>query len=229
MDNPLSKISGLIPIIEKIAADKATEMFNKLSNQAQYTVPQVPDHHHNNSDSSILGGEAVDQFQILPAITGGVANSLVLNRQTINSAVVTGLSTTIYEAPFPVIYGSGTTTAITMTGTPGISAVSATLTGAWGGASGSFATQFASGEVRNVTYSNGSTALSWTPGLLISSGSTGATLTGGARFNGGDAPYGTIIIFRNDDNGVHQIWFKSQVGAVNATWFGIDAVAGSLY
>lgn len=125
MDNPLSKVSSLIPIIEKIASDKATEMFNKLAAQAQYTVPKVPDHHHNSSDSSTLGIEALDPILEVPAnsaltaATSGVVSIKALGNQIVRQDTqVVGYGTltagnnfaqhgAFWTCPIPVIFGNG--------------------------------------------------------------------------------------------------------------------------
>ena len=229
MDNPLSQISSLIPLIEKIASDKATQIVQAALNKDQYSIPTTPDHHHNGTDSTQLGPESLTNFEILSAITGGVISSGLLNgRQTVNQATIAGLTNIfpISEAPLPVIYGVGTTTALTMTGTPGVSAVSATLTAPWGGTTANYSSYFSSGIVRNINYTNGSAAITWSTPLQISAGSTALLVTAGSRFNGGEAPDGTVVIFRNDTDNIYQIWFRTQPGTTDAAWWGIDAGAG---
>ncbi len=116
-----------------------------------------------------------------------------------------------------------------MTGSPLAGATSATLTAPWGGATATYSVQFGGSQVRNVNFTAASTAITWTPGLDINTGSTGATVTAGSRFNGGDAPYGTVILFRNDDDNIMQIWVRSEPTTVNAAWFGFNSDAGSIY
>lgn len=53
-----------------------------------------------------------------------------------------------------------------LTATLAIGATTATLQTAWAGTSGAFLTSFSDGETKTVTYTNGSTSISWTGGLL---------------------------------------------------------------
>jgi len=59
----------------------------------------------------------------------------------------------------------GNGTAATCTSNPAITATSATLTAPWPLASGVYACFFSDGETRSITFTNGSTAISWTGGL----------------------------------------------------------------
>lgn len=63
---------------------------------------------------------------------------------------------------------------VTVTGSFSGGEVSATLTSAWPNQGGVFSTSFSNGDVKSVTYSNGSTAITWTGGL---SGAATANLT----------------------------------------------------
>ena len=68
--------------------------------------------------------------------------------------------------------GFQTFTGNSFTGSLSIAATSATLTGNWLGVSGSYPVLFSNGDNRTVTFTNGSTSVSWTGGL---SGSATAT------------------------------------------------------
>ncbi len=108
-----------MPLIEKIAADKAAEIVAQKLAEAQYSVPKVPDHHHNGVDSIQLGPEALTNFTTLPATTvvvpdplgagnqsvNGVVSPAATLRQTINQASVVGLKNifTVSEAPLPIM------------------------------------------------------------------------------------------------------------------------------
>lgn len=112
-------------MIEKIAADIATRIVNEVLAKQQFIVPAIPDHHHNGTDSSTLGIEALDMFLPLPA-TGdgnpnhaGVVNPALLGNQSVaqgsvlvgygSNAVATNQSNkgVFTTAPIPVIYGQG--------------------------------------------------------------------------------------------------------------------------
>ncbi len=60
----------------------------------------------------------------------------------------------------------------TLTGTVAMGATTATLTSVWQRVDGVYATKFSNGQVKNVTYTNGSANISWTGGLT--SGATAA-------------------------------------------------------
>ncbi len=112
------------------------------------------------------------------------------------------------------------------------------VTSTWGGSSGTFGVRFPSGEVRNVLFTTGTSGLTWAPPLNVASLSTfpttspvnvsdsnsfNATLVDNSRFKGGEAPFGTVLFFRNDDDGIRQLWFRSENGSDIATWWGFDA------
>ncbi len=108
--------NNLIPIIEKIATDIANKIVTETLAKAQYSVPAVPDHHHNGSDASILDPLATKGFQLLPATSGGVVSPGVMGNQSITqgpnvagfgylAGIGTGFPFNIY--PVPIIYGNG--------------------------------------------------------------------------------------------------------------------------
>lgn len=77
-------------------------------------------------------------------------------------------------------------TSLTLTAAPAISATSATLTVAWNFPTTQTAVTFSDGEVRNVNFTNGSTAITWQVGLtgtrfattaVLAAGDTSATLS----------------------------------------------------
>lgn len=74
---------------------------------------------------------------------------------------------------------------LTLSASPAIGAVTSTLASNWTNPSGQISTTFSDGEIRNVTYTNGSTSMSWQGGLIglqfqltttVASGGTSATL-----------------------------------------------------
>lgn len=215
------------------------EELQKFTQKSQYSVANVPIHTHNNIDSPNLIQHSVVGFQALPSVVDttskmpGIANPQFLNGQSLAFGDVfintnSPQYTNIYTYPLPIIYGYGTTTSDTLTAIVSTGAVSATLTGAWGGTTGTYSVQFSSTEVRNVLFTNSSTAITWTPALL-----TGATanidIIANARFKGGEAPYGTAVIFRNDDDNIYQLWVRTQPGIVSTSWTGVDLGGTGLF
>ena len=87
----------------------------------------------------------------------------------------------------------------TFTAIVAVGAVSATLSGAWGLATGSYQIVFSNNEVRAVTLTNASTAVTWTTGLTAAATASitvnnavgGSIVVGGA---GGDAPTWTALM-----------------------------------
>lgn len=214
--------------IRKIVQDEIA----KASQKAQYTVTRTPVHTHNNIDSPNIQPHAIIGFQTLPGTTLGVADPVLLNGQTINNIPNTTSSFDyprfdVY--PLPVIYGYGTSTTQTLTGTPSSGATSATLTGNWAGTTGEYATQFDSTEIRIVTLTNGATTVTWSVPLNVSAGGTGLDVIANSRFHGGDAPYGTAIIFRNDDDGILQLWVRSIPGVLLVSWAGVELGGTGLF
>jgi len=95
------------------AKQQATAVFNDLG--TQYNVGKVPTHMHNGVDSLKIPATSVEQFQVLPATDGGVANPTVLGNQVITQGSTErgyGNLATVSQAvfpvfPIPVIYGNG--------------------------------------------------------------------------------------------------------------------------
>lgn len=206
----------------------------KAAQKAQYGVTRVPVHIHNNIDAPNIPQYSITGFVPLPGIDNSIASPTLLNGQALVFGD-TAFSTpyinyaNIFTYPLPIIYGYGTTSSLTLTGTPISGATSATLTGAWGGVTGNYGIQFNSTEVRIAILTNGSTAITWSPGLSTGAGSSTITLIGNARFKGGNAPYGTVIIFRNDDDGILQLWVRSQPGIITEAWAGVDLGGTGLF
>lgn len=261
---------------------------------SKYSVAKTPAHIHNNIDSPNIPAKNIVGFQILPAVDGGVLDPSLLNGQYYNviiNSVNQPVTPTAVEFPITIIYGFGTTDnsytllhdlagaqSLTLTGSLSAGATSATLTGNWTFASGIEQVTFSNGNVRAVTFTNGSAAISWTGGLsstattaISTAGATTGTLTGNflgttaqlaaqfdtgevrivqftngsaaiswtqplqastattailiianARFHGGTSAYGTVVFFRNDDDGIAQIWVRSAPGLNLWSWAGFD-------
>lgn len=123
---------------------------------------------------------------------------------------------------------TGGLTAVATTSITTAGATTGVLSGSYPGTTANLATQFDSGEVRIVQFTNGSTAISWTQPLQASTSTTSITIIANARFHGGDAAYGTVIFFRNDDDGIAQIWARSAPGINLWSWAGFDFTPGLL-
>lgn len=193
------QISQLID--QKIAA---------AAQKAQYTVTRVPIHTHNGIDSPTIPPSSEQALVALPASASGVASPIVLNGAVVNdyrqasNILLAGTSTTptIYVNPVPLVYGKGSGL-LTMTGTPTSGATSATLTSAYPYPTNTQLATFANGDERPVTFTSGSTSISWTGGISApNAGGTSLTTEGApSSFVGGDAPVGTILIFTNPAGG----------------------------
>lgn len=196
---------------------------------AQYGVTRVPVHTHNNIDSPNINQTSITGFTALDGIAGGVANSKLLNGQIlafgdrVTGNKPTSIYSNVYNYALPVVYGYGTTSAgLTMTGSPIAGATTATLTGAFGDPTQSTAVQFVNGEIRIANFTNGSTAVTWSGPLQFASGGTALSVINNARFHGGTAPSGTVLIFRNDDDGVLQLWSRTQTDLFIESWASVD-------
>lgn len=205
------------------------EEIEKAAQQAQYGVSRVPVHTHNNIDSPNLNQPSITGFTALDGIAGGVANPDLLNGQALvfGDRVVGSKPnisyTNIYNYALPVVYGYGTTSAgLTMTGSPVAGATTATLTGAFGDPTQFTAVQFINGEIRIAKLTSASTAVVWTGPLQFNSGGTALAVINNARFHGGTAPSGTALIFRNDDDGVLQLWTRTQPDVFIESWASVD-------
>ncbi len=220
----LEKYAEIQELVRKEARTIATQVYQELG--TQFGVASVPFHTHNNVDSPQIGDVSIFNFLPLPANLNGVASLMVLGNQVIDNPVGNGVGnpSSVYVHPLPIIYGSGTTAAITFTGALSAGAVSGTLTAGWSGATGVYAVQFSSTETRNVTLTNGATSATWSTALVYA-GTTSATVVADAVFKGGNAPQGTMVIFRNDDTNARQIWVKTDSIADPGTWLGFNADA----
>lgn len=117
--SPLTQVSSLMPLIEKIATDIATKIVNQTLDDAKYNVPQIPDHHHNGVDSTQLEPISNTAFENLSATTGSVLAPATLGNQVVGqdsnlvgygTLKIVGNQTTsgiFTTCPIPVIYGNG--------------------------------------------------------------------------------------------------------------------------
>lgn len=85
---------------------------------------------------------------------------------------------------------------VTFTTTRAAGATTATLTSGWGGTSGSYIILFSNGDTRDVTLTNGNTAVTWTTGLAAAVGTAATVGTANQNFsdidstiNHGTAPW----------------------------------------
>lgn len=201
-----------------------TEGFNSYTSMYVYPLPVIYGYGTTSSDTlftasktltgtpiagattatmTTLWGSATGQYW--GTFTSGESRLITFTNASANISWTTGL----------VAGAGGTGLAI---GLPGVGAVSASLSGNWGGTTGTYGVQFDTGEIRNITFTNGSALLSWTTALLYAVGSATITIVGNARFHGGAAPYGTALIFRNDDDGILQLWVRTKAGTFIESW-----------
>lgn len=220
-----------MPLTEARIREIIRQELASQQRDAQYGVSRVPVHTHNGLDSPAISAHDVTGFQTLPGTGQGVVSTSLLNGQNyLGPPTTTTLNPSrVVQYPLLVIYGSGTTSSDNLTATPSAGATSATLTGAWGGSTGLRGVQFGSDEVRNVQFSNGSTSITWSPPLEIGAVSSTISIIANARFKGGDAPDGTMVLFRNDDDGVLQFWVRSQGGVIPDAWAGVELGGAGLF
>lgn len=228
-----SKIdASLLEIIQQEAKKAAQNVY--ATEGTRYGVADVPTHTHNNIDTGSVPASSVTGFVPLPAQLGDMLSPDTLGSQVVvqgNTTKSYGNNTAVGQAtfpiyPVPIIYGGGSSTAYTLTGTPAAGATSATLTAPYAGTTGTYATAFSSTEIKNVNFTNGSANISWSSGLELPGGGTGISLNGASVFQGGDAPLGTMVIFSAELSLTPQLWIRVDQGAVAAKWWGIDFTTG---
>lgn len=223
--------------IQAMVRKEIETMFNDLYDKraTQFGVSKTPFHTHNNVDSPILPASSLQPFSPIPANEGGAASPYILGGQFINNSeqasnlnlVGKSNSSLIYVDSIPVIYGTGSATSITFTSTRPSGSTSGTLTAPWGGTSGDHTIKFQNGEIRNGTLSNGSTSVSWSPGLTSSALASPSAVVDDALFKGGDAPVGTMLVFANDTSLTQELWVRINVDGYTDKWWGVtlDIVA----
>lgn len=235
MATKLEQYEEIQPLIQKEIASEFEKLYKQYA--TKYGVSSTPLHRHNNIDSPAIGDASITNFVQLPATavtpaygpgaastgTPGVANEELLGLQVIDNPAEAGFGnpSNVWVMPIPIIHGFGTTTNITFTSGRSAGATSGTLTGAWGGASGSYAVRFSSGEIRYVSLSNGSTGASWSPGLTFAS-TAGVVVVANAAFKGGEAPLGSMVMFVNPSNLSQQLWVRADVDGYTERWWGVD-------
>lgn len=217
---------NLLEIIQQEATKAAKAVY--ADKGTMFGVADTPTHSHNNVDSTQL-----PFLNTIPSVGSGVLSPTQLigvgngSSSQVQSVFFANTSTpsinNLLSLAVPIIGGFGTTSPLTTTTAPLAGAVSATLTGNFGGTTSIINTLFGDGEMRKVQYTAGSTAITWSGGLTFNTLSTTITLTAASRFQGGDAPLGTLIIFTNPDDGLKQLWFRADVeGDLVNQWFGFD-------
>lgn len=207
MATNLENYADIQAMVQKDARDIATEVYREMA--TKYGVADVPLHRHNGADSPLLDGTSLIPFVTLPSTTGGVVATDVLGSQVVNETrqasnpqlAGTKNSPAILVNCLPVIYGQGRGL-FNVTVNPVIGNTSRTLTSAYPYATAVRLTTFESLEQRYVTYTNGSTAISWTGALTIDCTTNDLFVDGSpSSFAGGDAPIGTALIFTNPAGG----------------------------
>ena len=220
--------------IVQIEANKAAEQVYAKKG-TMFGVATIPTHEHTGVDSLPVSSQNVSGFIALPANSGDVVNPTTLGNQIVTQGDTRrgyGVFATVSQAVFPVypvviIGGGGSSdTSYSMTGIRPAGSTTGTLTVNFTGTSGTYATAFVSTEIKNVTFTNGSTSISWDTPLVYSSGGTGLSINGDSTFQGGDAPLGTMIIFVSELSLYPQIWVRANNGAGVEKWWGITMTDG---
>lgn len=244
MATKLEQYAEIEALVKKTAEDTARKVYAEEA--TKYGVAKTPLHRHNGADSPTIGNGSINNFYALPATpvaplqTNGIQNGggdpqvpvpgvlwpELLGLQTVdNPADAQSQSdpSNVWVMPIPSIQGFGTTTNLTMTATRPQGATTATLTALWGGTTGRQLTKFSTGEQRDVLYTNGSASISWTPGLYFATSSAAITIIANARFKGGEAPLGSMIMFTNYDDGIRQLWVRADIQQEPVDrWYGFN-------
>lgn len=222
----------ILKAIQQEAYKAAEQVY--ASKGTMFGVADIPTHTHNQIDSvgipNLLpipnsGNGVLSTSTLLGVIKGANSASQTLYSTNTGTPAVTNILT----LPIPIIQGSGSTFPTITTGAPAAGATSATLTGSWGGTTECVTCQWlssngGSNEIRNVTFTSGSTAVTWAIPLTVDSGTTALTQIANSRFHGGSAPLGSVIGFINvgADN-IRQLWIRADAEGDNVNgWFGID-------
>ena len=204
----------------------------------QFTISNLPNHEHNGTDTKKIQAINVGGFLPLPGTQGGVVDPKVLGDEIVIQGETrngygtfsTGNKVQFPIYSIPVIMGGGNTTNETLTGVVAAGATSATLTGAYANPTDIIPTVFSSGEMADVQYTNGSAAISW-PAPLTYAATADIVIVGDAVFKGGEAPYGSAIIFSAFDNLYPILYFRVPMEGLIEKWFGVtlDIVAPEYY
>lgn len=107
----LEKYAEIQAMVQKEARDIAMQVYKEQA--TKYGVASVAFHTHNNVDSPRLSSGSIQEMNVLPATTGGVANLDILDTQTINKVYAQGVLNppTVYTYPAPIVFGHGVGTA----------------------------------------------------------------------------------------------------------------------
>lgn len=195
----------------------------------QFNISKITNHEHNGMDSNKISAIYVKGFLPLPATQGGVVAAEVLGDEIViqgESRNGYGTFNTVNKVQFPIypiptIMGGGNTTPETLTGAVAAGATSATLTGAWAGDTEILTVMFATwGELADVQFTAGSAAISW-PAPLENASSASITIVGDAIFKGGEAPYGSAIIYASVDNLYPILYLRVPMEGQIYKWWGI--------
>jgi hypothetical protein len=213
--------------LQSLIRQIATQVYNELG--TKFGVAQIPTHTHNGVDSNQVTSINVGGFLPLPATSGGVINDKVLGDEiVIQGETRNGYGTfnTVQKAqfpiyPIPVIMGGGNTSSETLTGVVSSGATTAELTGAWANPTATITVMFSSGELADVTFTNGDATITWPSGLVYGA-TADIVIVGDAVFKGGEAPYGSAVIFSGFDSLTPLIYFRVPMEGLIEKWFGVE-------
>jgi len=190
---------------------------------AQFNETRIPRHNHDGIDTSKIPTSSIKESVPFIGTKGGVSNLEVLGTQIINNEWEGKFKNpqTLHQLPIPIIYGGGNITTINFTGALSAGATSAILSSAWSDPSIKSAVVFDNNQLANVTFTNGSTAVSWTNPLKFGSGAS-ADLVGDAIFKGGEAKNGSCLIFSGFGDLYPYIFFKVERDGFTDSWWGLQ-------
>lgn len=195
----------------------------------QFNLSKITNHEHNGMDSNRISAINVKGFPPLPATPGGVVSDKVLGDEIViqgESRNGYGTFNTVKKVQFPIypiptIMGGGNTTPETLTAVVAAGAMTAELTSAWTGDTQILPVLFETwGELADVQFTNGDATITW-PAPLEYGSSINITIVGDAIFKGGEAPYGSAIIYASVDNLYPILYLRVPMEGQVYKWWGI--------
>jgi hypothetical protein len=169
IDSPQIDGDGLIPF-QAVQYANGGVLFNVLNNSQAYSYLGKP------YTVPVYNPVYNAPFVIIQGVAGG-ADSFIGGEASLGTTVIFYTPGTFQELWVRI----DNTQQLTLTGTLSGGATSATLDVAWPGVTAILSTTFSNSDVRNVTYTRGSTSITWTGGL---SGAASATITTVSKWNG---------------------------------------------
>lgn len=183
MEDPTALYAKIQELVKNEARQIATEVYNTLG--TQFGVAKVP--------TASYDGVDANRIQYKNIIQGDKYASDI-SEDTTEVVTLGGISNPT-RIVFQGFAANNSITAYTLTGSLALAAVNATLSTNWTRTSGIYPVTFSNGDVRYVTFTNASTAISWTGGL---SSTATASITVGANKRAiinGEINFGSCFLF----------------------------------